>query len=167
MNLNDKSYLLPNEEDDESGEGKGSGVRYSFQDPSAMQTRDDLLSPEEKRRLLATHEGIHKGRVTNQKHLRQARKKEQKGDLVSALYNTATTHYGKSGQVVGRSNFLEHPLASKFSGQDPQVSQNPQNYVATTNEKEQTDKKELVMRQELTHKKNYTPSVSIKPPRPM
>lgn len=131
-----------------TGTGTGS-TGYRYLDPSSQHQRDDLRSPEENRRLLVSHQVIHKDRVNKQKLTRKEREmlKQGKMDLVSAVYDKSR---GYGTGVQNRANqYLTHPYAYKFSGiRDMEVSIFPGENIPDTNKNEYQNRLELQNRKE-------------------
>lgn len=126
---NKKQMHQNRQEEDESGSGGQSG-NLEFKDflaPSA--SRDDLLSVDEKKRLLSNHKDTHELRVKKQKELLDLRKQLKEGKIDVNQYK----------QGMGRNNQyqINHPILSnkaQFSGIDRQVNALPSENMAETNE---------------------------------
>lgn len=124
---------LGEQEDDEGGKGGKTG-EIEFRDKGAFlgQRRDDLLPPEELRRLLMVHKEVHKGRVEKQKHTREQRAAQKEGRYVPPRQQQ-TRGLGGGGSAAKHSN---HPLLSakpQFDGIDKQLVGVPNKNEADTN----------------------------------
>lgn len=124
---------------DDEGEGGSTGgvsgnIGLRYQDGLATALRDDLLSPEQLKRLLAVHKEIHLDRVNNQKTTRQERKALKEGpvNLTSRVRYTGGSNFGHG--VSGHPRFETHPLAIKFSGMNIEPNEN-----IKTNQKSQEE----------------------------
>lgn len=142
--------------DDESGDG-GQAGRIEFADflSTGAEKRDDLLSQDERKRLLGAHAGTHSERVKKQKILRDERKKLKEGKISKNDY--------RSGMSNQHSQFQAHPVLSnkaQFSGIDQQVNSLPTENVAETN-KENRDKLDHQYR--LRHAPENAPRFNPKP----
>lgn len=155
-------------QDDETGSGEGGqgqaggqSGQIAFHDflSDTKALRDDLLSPEERKRLLSVHKDTHELRVKKQKELRDYRhmlKNEGKASL-------QTYRQGMGGIGGGiNSEFKANPvLADKaqFAGIDRQVNALPtENAAENTNE---ADRNEL--KNQLRHTLTHTPTPSFNP----
>lgn len=141
--------------DDESGAGGNSG-QIEFADflSSGASKRDDMLSPDEKKRLLSQHKGTHEGRVKNQKEVREQRKLLKEGKVSKQSY--------QQGMVAESSQYQAHPILSdkaQFSGIDRQTNPLPTENVAETN-KENRNKLENQYR--LRHAPQHAPGFNPK-----
>lgn len=159
MALDDPKNTNPEDaEDSDSGSTSGSSGEIEFVDflASEQNLRDDLLPFDEKRRLLAVHQDEHKLRVKKQKELRDQRKALKEGKLSLADY--------RNGQNAGRNaQYKVNPiLANKvqFSGIDNQITPDPSNNNANTNE---ADKNELTEEYRYRYQPTYTPQFNPKP----
>ncbi len=94
-----------------------------------------MLSPAEKKRLLALHREIHLARVEKQKQTRKDR--AVKKDRPEAAYTQGRT-YGGGG---GSSAYKQHPLSqtAQFSGIDRQVVSIPAENTAETNQEQRQE----------------------------
>lgn len=152
-----KHYIDPNDENEDKsgsqsgGEDKGGRGGKSGEIGARVKieiSRDDLLSPSELKRLISTHQDLHKSYVDKQKLLRKERKalKEGQKALVKQI------HQSRMGLGGGGSaaRFKQHPINNKaqFSGVDKQVSNIPTQFEAETNSKLKND---LENRHELKH----------------
>lgn len=135
------------DEDTGSGQGGKSG-QIEFRDFTGMgeRARDDLLSPEETRRLLAVHQAINEGAVKKQKDLRAQRTQVQEKKISLSQYRE-----GKGMGSGSVSQYKTHPHLQKFNGADPKVSMVPTEQVVETNPE---------LRNKLEHQLRYQPSPS-------
>lgn len=159
-NENDKKYLLTEEEDQgeqgSAGEQGGTGVRYV--DVLTTEPRDDLLPPNEIRKLLREHQELHKKRVDNQKLTRKERKAVKEGRVILTSNATYRAGFRAAG---GRSAYKTHPIAHKFSGiRDTKVSVFPEDNNAETN---LAKKEELQNRLENQLRLRHAPKFNPKP----
>lgn len=164
---NKKPKLLPEQLiDDESGRGtdegsggkggKGGGIEFREFITSGERLRDDLLTGDEKRRLLSVHEGQHEGVVKKQKSTRDQRKQLKEGKVSLPAYRQ-----GLASQ--GGSQYKSHPVLSQkaqFSGIDRQVNSLPTENVADTN---QEKRDELQYQYNLVHRPENAPRFNPKP----
>lgn len=144
------------ENDDESGAGGRSGeVKFrGFVGTESL--RDDLLPPDEKRRLLAVHRDGHENRVKKQKELRDQRQQMKEGKIPLSQFRESRGNGMNSA-------YRAHPILSdkaQFSGIDPQVNVLPSDNIANTNE---ADRNELENQYRLTHAPEFTPKFNPKP----
>ena len=116
----DANEWKPDEDDErgESGHVGGSGVEFRF-DISPGEIRDDLLSPEELKRLLKVHHDLHYDLVKKQKIERKNRNEIKEGKRPAVANNGYTTGNAGFGMNQGK----QHPISKKayFSGIDKQV----------------------------------------------
>jgi hypothetical protein len=138
--------------DDESGSGSGGkSGQIEFRDfIGTGEQRDDLLSYDEKKRLLTAHSTTHEGRVKKQKELRDERKQVKEG-------NVSKKSYGQ-GAAAGYTNYPAHPVLkdkAQFSGIDRQTTSVPNDYVADTNDE---NKNEL----ENSYRLRFAPQIAPK-----
>lgn len=151
-----KKHINPNEEEEGSGTGGRSGdIQFrDFLNPGAL--RDDLLPPDEKKRILSAHREGHEARVQKQKEKREQYKAVKEGKTpVSALRESLG-----SGM---NSAYRAHPLLSdkaQFSGVDAQINPNPADHLADTNA---NDRDELENQYRLRHAPQITPKFNPKP----
>jgi hypothetical protein len=140
----------PEYDDSQEGEGEGKGTQGGKSGEVGFRikietSRDDMLAPSEIRRLLKTHQEIHKSYIDKQKLLRKERSalKEGRKDLV-AQYRA---QHGLGG-AGGSSPYKKHPISNKaqFSGIDKQVTSLPAENEAETNSE---------LRAELENKYNH------------
>lgn len=128
---------FPRDEDERGTEQGGAGGKIEFRDflSTGENKRDDLLSPEEKKRLLAVHQGEHEDRVKKQKELSEQRKALKDGKIPLQTY--------RQGLMAGMSSqYKVNPvLANKaqFSGIDRQVNALPNENIAETNEEKRNE----------------------------
>jgi hypothetical protein len=159
MKTNENYDQNHEDEDDDKG-GSSGGIESHYQDVSSTLQRDDLLSPEELKRLQAVHKDLHKARVDKQKITRKERKQAKEGPL-----NLTTRKAYKGGVGTGGggaySKYKTHPVAIKFSGiRDLKISAIPSENIAETN---QEQKQELENKNENKLRLNYQPGFNPKP----
>lgn len=139
MKANENDKKLQDEDDQGEQGGTGTqtgGTEFHYVDVLSTPPRDDVLPPNEIRRLLSEHQDLHKKRVDNQKLTRKERKAIKEGRVI--LNSTATYRAGLRA-TGGASLYKTHPIAYKFSGmRDTKVSAFPSDNIAETN----LDKKE-------------------------
>ena len=159
-NENDKKYLLKEEEDkgEQGGTGEGSGVPFRYVDVLSPEPRDDILPPNEIRRLLREHQELHKKRVDSQKLTRKERKAVKEGRVILTSNASYRAGFRAAG---GRSAYKTHPIAHKFSGiRDTKVSVFPEDNNAETN---LNKKEELQNRLENKLRLRLAPGFNPKP----
>jgi hypothetical protein len=147
------------EYDDDEGTGSGGGQSghiefHDFINPSAQ--RDDLLPPDQIRRILAEHAAQHTERVQKQKNLRDDYKAVKQGKK-----SLQVLREGKGSGL--NTAYKQHPKLSReaqFSGVDSKVSPNPSDNVADTNE---ADRNELENQYRLQHAPQFQPKFNPKP----
>lgn len=146
-------------EDEKGGGSSSSGIEFRYHDVASTEQRDDILSPEELKRLLAVHKDIHKSRVDKQKISRKERKEAKEGPA-----NLTTRKAYQEGKGYGAgyySKYKTHPIAVKFSGiRDQKISAIPSENTAETN---QEQKQELENKNENKLRLNYQPGFNPKP----
>lgn len=147
-------------EDEDSGSGSSSqGIEFRF-DLLTGETRDDLLSSADLKRLLAVHNERHYELVKKQKIERKTRSEVKEGKRPSV-----SNAYGTGGYGMG-SEYKPHPISEKayFSGIDKQVIGIASENLANTNEGQ---KNELEQRLELKNRLQHTHTPKFNPtPRP-
>ncbi|MFZ2314303.1 MAG: hypothetical protein WAW86_01415 [Gammaproteobacteria bacterium] len=126
---NDKLTIKTIQQNGEETEGTGSNSgQIEFRDfIRADQSRDDMLPPDEIRRLLVVNKNLHETKVKKQKTLRDERQALKDGKIDLKDYR-----HGMAEQ----SNYKAHPLLSEkaqFSGRDRQVNDLPNENIADTN----------------------------------
>lgn len=143
-----------NKDDDDQTGGSGSSIQFkSFIGENS--NRDDMLPPEELRRLIVVHDDLHRTYVKKQKELLAHRQAVKDGKISVAEYRQ-----GLEGNQNGA--FKTNPRLNKaqFSGIDNKVNPLPTENVAETN---QEKKQELVYRNELKNRLDQTPRFNPKP----
>lgn len=162
---------IKNKEEEEQGEGTAGGgtgtggasgeVHFRYRDAFSVDPRDDLLPPQEIKRLLSVHKDNHKNLVKKQQLTRKERRALKEGKLQR---QTQQSGFGFGGGHVA---YKQHPIASKaqFSGIDRQVNNLPNNYDADTNP-EQKDALENRLENRLQNRLQNAPKFNPKP-RPM
>jgi hypothetical protein len=140
---------------DDSGKGGAAGA-IEFHDflGNNELVRDDLLTAQDKKRLLAVHNSGHEALVQKQKATREQRKALKDGKIKLENYRQT---------LAGTSQYRNHPiLANKaqFSGIDRQVNILPTENVAETNLEK---REELKYQYNLTHKPENVPRFNPRP----
>jgi hypothetical protein len=167
MALDDEKYIKSkfNQNDDEksgdsgeSGEGGQTG-QIEFRDflAPAERFREDLLPPEERKRLLSVHKDIHELRVKKQKELRDQRQLLKDGKIPLQSYRQGLMGTGMNAQ------YKANPILTnkaQFSGIDRQVNFLPTEYVADTNPEQRND---LEYRYRLSYMPENAPRFHPKP----
>lgn len=154
---NDKVTEEEGGETGESGTTGGQSGQIEFREfIGGVPLRDDLLTGEEKRRLLSVHEGAHEGAVKKQKDTHDQRKALKEGKISLPAYRQGLA----SG---GSSQYKSHPMLSdkaQFSGIDRQVNNLPTENIAETN----NDKREELQYQyNLVHRPQHAMKFNPKP----
>lgn len=159
MNINEnKKDDQEDEGSGESGGGASGKIEYRYHDASSTEQRDDLLSPEEKKRLIHVHKDLHKARVDKQKATRKERKAAKEGPVNLTASKAYTGEMGMGGAY---SKYKTHPIAIKFSGiRDQKISAVPSENTAETNKEMQ---QELENKNENKLRLNYQPGFNPKP----
>lgn len=147
------SQLIDNNEESSGGQGGQSGaIEFRFKDDRLAPSREDLLSPQEIKRLQVVHKDLHKDRVDKQKQERSQRAAVKEGRYVPPQSGL--------GQASGRSGYKKHPISNKaqFSGIDKQVIGIANLNTANTNDqlKDALENK-LENKNRLTHAKRFDP----------
>lgn len=144
-------------ESGESGTGGRSGQIEFREFIGVLPLRDDLLTGEEKRRLLAVHEGAHESAVKKQKDTRDQRQLLKEGKVSLPAYRQGLAASG------GVSQYKSHPTLSnkaQFSGMDRQVNSLPNEQISDTN----NDKRqELQYQYNLVHRPQHAMRFNPKP----
>lgn len=152
-----ENYNKGQHDDEGTGESGGQSGQIEFRDfinPGA--SREDLLPPDQRKRLLSEHDAQHAERVKKQKIARDDYKAVKNGKKsVQSL---------REGRGSGlNSTYLPHPKLSQqaqFSGIDSKVSPNPADNVADTNE---ADRNDLENQYRLQHAPKFQPKFNPKP----
>lgn len=122
--------------DDESGTSGGQSGQMGFHDfLSEGPLREDLLPPDQIRRLLGEHRNQHEERVKKQKILRDDYKAVKNGNK-----SVQTLREGKGSGL--NSAYPPHPILAdkaQFSGIDKEVNPQPSENMADTNEADRND----------------------------
>jgi len=145
------------EEGGEGGKGGKSGeIHFRYQDAMSLPQRDDLLPPEEIRRLLIVQKELHKSHVDKQKSTRKERTAIKEGRVQYDHRAGLRAGYGSGSQ------FKKHWISNKaqFSGIDRQVVGVPTENRAETNE---ANRNELENRLQLRHAHRNVPKFNPKP----
>lgn len=124
--------VLDEDEEGESGTSStGAGGGIEFKDFTGLkgETRDDLLPPDEKRRLMIVAERLHKASVKKEKDKRQLMQ-DLKKEVINLMDYRQMTN-ASAGQYK-----VNPILANKvqFSGMSPEVSINPVDSLTQTND---------------------------------
>jgi len=150
-----------NEEEGTGSDGKAEEVGFRYKDAYSLDPRDDQLSPQEMKRLLAVHKDVHKSRVDKQKILRQDRKSQKEGPTSIVERTEYKGDYSGPGGGGTSSNYKTHPIAAKFSGiHDPKVTVMPSENIAETNDElrnELDNKLENKLENKNEYRQKYTP----------
>ncbi len=131
-----KKKIKIDEEDTDGSSGfGGESGEIKFRDflSGHQETRDDLLSRDEKRRLLAVYEDAHKINVRKQKDTRDERRQLKENKQLSEGHRQ--TSMGERNSAYKSNPILAK--AAQFSGIDRQVNANPSEHLAETNEADQ------------------------------
>ncbi|EKD70929.1 MAG: hypothetical protein ACD_46C00327G0008 [uncultured bacterium] len=165
MSSEDKKKLIKKIEDheDESGTdtgtstgGKSGQIEFRQFISTGEKLRDDLLSPEERKRLLSIHQATHESRVEKQRKLRDERKDLKEKKIPLQAYR----------EGLGRgmnSQYKSHPVLSRkaqFSGVDRQINTLPTENIAETN---QDKRNELEYQYRLRYALENAPKFNPKP----
>lgn len=164
----DDKYKKTNlvEDEDSSGEsgsgstGTGTGGQIEFRDflAGTESLRDDLLPPEEKRRLLAVHKSEHELRVKKQKERRDLLKAVKDKKLPVKDYRQ-----GMTGNNPYKPHFLTTTVQFGSGIQDKNMNAVPnENNAETNNEK----RKELQLNYDLVNRPDYANQPKFNPPKP-
>lgn len=156
-----KKIIIDTDESDDSGSGEsgkgGKSGQIEFKEfIGGERLRDDLLTGDEKRRLLTVHEMAHETAVKQQRATREQRKALKEGKISLNAY--------REGVSAGKqSEYKSHPVLSdkaQFSGIDRQVNALPNENVAETN---QDLRNELQYKYNLVHRPENAPRFNPKP----
>jgi hypothetical protein len=124
-----------NDETGESGTGSiGGEIQFRFRDAASIEPRDDLLTPEEKKRLGHIHKESHSNLVKKQRDTRKNYADFKAGKIP---YQQRQRGLGIGQGGGGSSPFRQHPHLKKFAGKDPKVTMAPSDYDANTNPEQQ------------------------------
>ena len=121
-------FIKQQQEEDDESSGGSSGSNIEFKDFTGLMgeaKRDDLLPPDEKRRLMLVAERVHKESVKKEQNKRQLMKDLKEDKINLNDFRQQTTQHNQ---------YKVHPIASKFSGASPQVSFNPNESITQTND---------------------------------
>ncbi|MBX3709168.1 MAG: hypothetical protein KIT56_04065 [Gammaproteobacteria bacterium] len=143
-------------DDSENGSGGQSG-KIEFRDflATGANLRDDLLSFEEKKHLIAIHQDVHELKVKQQKEKRQQYKDLKEGKIPLKTYREGLAASGMGAQY--KANPM---LANKaqFSGIDKQVNNLPTENLAETNQEKRDE-----LLNELKYRLGYQPTPTFNP----
>lgn len=169
MSDNDDKKRLLNQDSDsgdsgdtgESGKGGKGGKRGEVEFKAFISLgekgRDDLLPPDEKRRLLSTHKDTHELRVKKQKDLIDKRHAVKEGKMPLQEYRDGLRANNPASQ------YKTNPvLANKaqFSGMDRQVNSLPNENLADTNN---AKRDELTYQYQLRYQPENAPKFNPRP----
>ncbi len=160
MSENKKSPFYDEEEDEGKGSGGKSGeIEFKYKDAFSGPTRDDLLPPNEMKRLMVVHKDTHKLRVDKQKQVREERLALKEGKYVPNNEKSYQKGLGSSGGR-GSSPYKKHPISDKayFSGMDKQVVG-----VPTLNESNTNSDLKDALENRFENKYQNTPKFNPKP----
>jgi hypothetical protein len=114
--------------------GKTGAIEVRIQTGVSGLQRDDLLAPNEIKRLQLVHEDKHKSNVDKQKTTREQRAAVKDGRYVSSMEGQHRQGLGGGSGGGTTSRFKKHPISDKFSGmRDKQVVGIPSLNEAETN----------------------------------
>lgn len=151
------TYVDTAKDDDESGSG-GQGGKIDFVDftDSKDHKRDDELSPQDLKRLLATHKDAHEIKVKHQKEKIEHNKNLKDGKITLAAHRAS---FGNS--AAAPAGFKPNPkLADKvqFSGIDKQVTG-----LITENNADTNPEQRDALLNELKYQLGYQPTPKFNP----
>lgn len=161
MSADDKKYNKKQwleDVDDAQGDSSSGGAsgHIEFQDflAAGISQRDDLLPPEERKRLISVHKETHERRVQEQMNTVKERKALKEGKL------SLRSFYENMREAV-TTVFKTHPISRKaqFSGKDRQVNEIPGNVAETNNDK----RNELQHQYNLRHRPQHTHTPKFNP----
>lgn len=153
------------EQDEESGGetgagGKGGQVEFRDFLAAGESFRDDLLPPEEKRRLLAVHGSDHERRVNEQKQKRDQLKAVKDHKIPLQVYRQSM---GAGMNERYKLHFLTHTVQFGSGITDTNVNSVPnENNAETNNEK----RKELQLNYDLVNRPEMASQPKFIPPKP-
>lgn len=166
----DKKKIVPlNDQETEGGESGESGQGSQGGQSGAIQfhdfishaenIRDDLLSYDDRKRLLSTHKDTNELRVKNQKEKRDNYKKLKEGKIDLQTFR-------QMEHAAGRGPFYKtNPILAdkaQFSGIDKQVNALPTENMADTNQ-DKRDELQDALENELRYRLGYSPSPKFNP----
>lgn len=146
-------------DEDESGKGGKSGqVEFREFIASGENLRDDLLSDNDKKRLLSIHKDSQLDKVKKQKELRDVRQAIKDGRVPLQSYRQGMM------EAAMNAGYKAHPLSNsaQWSGRDRQVTELPSENLADTNPK---DRDELQLQFRLTHQPDLVNAPKYTPPK--
>ena len=158
--MSKKTHPELEEEDDDRSGGTTGEIEFHYKDAAQLDNRDDLLTPAEKKRILAVLPEAHKDLVHKQRQTREERKALKEGKKSAELNQKRGLGSGAGYQ----SRFKEHPISQKaqFSGIDRQVIALPNQNEAETNP-EMKDRLENRLENRLTNRLQNTKTFNPKP----
>lgn len=140
INENEDEQFYPDEEGGEGQGGEGRGgkdgkIHFRFKDAASLEPRDDMLSPNELKRLLIVHKDIHKARVDNQRTTMEERKAAKEGRL-HQLASHQERLMGMRGNSAASNFKSNHPLNNhaQFAGIDNKINSIPNQSTVETNQ---------------------------------
>jgi hypothetical protein len=154
-------YIEKNSDEEEGGSsagGQAGEIEFRYHDAMSVAKRDDLLPPNEIKRLLIVQKDLNKIRVDGARDERAARAARKKGEYVVP---TVAQQLGRGGSGGGSSPHKKHPISDKaqFSG-DKKVIGIPSATNAKTNEDQ---KDQLENKNELKNRYQNTPKFNPRP----
>ncbi len=158
IEYNNEKYNKRREEEGESEDGRssqgGQDGALEFRD-FVFVHKEQKLSPQEEKQLLAEHKETNNALVEKQKQLRDERRDRKENKTVGNQYG--------SGMQDREASFLNHPIlseAAQFGATDPKVNPNPVINDADTNSEK---KEELVYQHQLRLGLQNQPRFNPKP----
>jgi hypothetical protein len=159
----DKNKVLQNGDQESGGDQTGTtgsggqGGKIEFHDflATGANVRDDLLSFEEKKHLIATHKDVHELKVKQQKEKRDQYKNLKEGKVTLKSFREGLMASGVNAQ------FKANPIlarSAQFSGIDRQVNQLPTENLAETNQEKRDE-----LLNELKYRLGYQPAPAFNP----
>jgi hypothetical protein len=161
---NDKKILDVDSDEEGGGFGGQTGeIEFHYKDAMSVANRDDLLPPNEIKRLLIVHKEMHKGVVEKQRDTRKARESIKSGKYVAPTVAQQLSGGGSGGT----SPFKKHHISdmAQFSGTDKQVVGIPTENAANTNDdlKEKLENN-LELKNQLQNKNTPKFNPRLRPP---
>lgn len=137
MSIDDKFNKKKDIQEDEEGQtGQGGGGKSGqvefreFIGSGAERLRDDLLPPDEKKRLLSVHQKTNEINVKKQKDVMEQRKNLKQGKVALNTFHQGLQGAEMAGQYKANPALKD---AAQFSGIDRQVNALPTENIAETN----------------------------------
>lgn len=148
-----------------TGSSGGTGGQIEFHDfigIGSEQTRDDTLSVDEKRRLIAVHKDNHEWKVKKQKDLLTRRKEVKEGKIPLSEYREGRG-YGAGMNGLTKTHPLSNTAQFGNGSVDDNVNSVPNEYDANTNDENRLELEyqyKLENKLVQTYAQNYTPKPS-------